>query len=405
MAQKAATLNTFTWEGKDKKGGKIQGETQGASIALIKADLRRQGINPTKVRKKAKPLFGTKKKVTPKDIAIFSRQLSTMLNAGVPLVQSFEIVGRGHENPGMQELLGNVRAEIEGGSTLAESLAKHPHEFDELYCNLVHAGEQAGILEDLLDKVATYKERVEEIKSKIKKALFYPVAIIVVAFIITAIIMIFVIPAFKELFVGFGADLPAPTLFVMAVSDYFVEYWYLIFGSVGAAIVAFVQAKKRSKKFNHFLDRLALKIPIFGAIINKAAIARYARTLATMFAAGVPLVEALESVSGATGNIVYSQAVLRMRDDVATGQQLQLAMRSTGLFPNMVVQMTAIGEEAGSLDMMLGKVADFYEAEVNDAVDALASLMEPIIMVVLGGLIGGMVVSMYLPIFKLGEVV
>lgn len=399
-------MDTFSWEGKDKKGGKIKGETQAGSAALVKADLRRQGINPLKVAKKRKPMFGSGgKKIKPKDIAIFSRQLSTMMTAGVPLVQSFEIVGRGHENPNMQTLLGTVQAEIESGSTLAESLSKHPLYFDELYCNLVHAGEQAGILEDLLDKIATYKERVEEMKSKIKKALFYPIAVIVVAFIITAVIMIFVIPAFKELFSGFGADLPAPTLVVIAMSDFFTEYWYIVFGSIGAAIFSFVQAKRRSKAFNRFLDRLSLKMPLFGPIMRKAAIARYARTLSTMFAAGVPLVEALESVAGATGNIVFSTGVMRMREDVATGQQLQLAMRNTGLFPNMVVQMAAIGEEAGSLDSMLGKVADFYEQEVSDAVDGLSSLMEPLIMVVLGGLIGGIVIAMYMPIFKLGDVV
>jgi len=399
--------NIFVWEGKDKKGAKIKGETNGSSAALIKADLRRQGIKPLKVRKKPKPLFGgaSGKPITPADIAVFARQLATMMSAGVPLVQSFEIAGRGHENPRMQELLLAVKADIESGSTLAESLAKHPLYFDELFCNLVQAGEHAGILEDLLDKIATYKEKVESIKSKIKKALFYPAAIIVVSFIITAILLIFVIPEFAALFKGFGADLPALTQFVVNASDVFIEYWYIIFGGIFAAVFSFLQLKKRSIPFNHMLDRVSLKMPIFGPLLEKAAIARYARTLSTMFAAGVPLVEAMNSVAGATGNIVFSTATLRMRDEIATGQQLNLSMRQTGLFPNMVVQMVAIGEEAGSVDAMLSKVADIYEAEVDDAVDALSSLMEPIIMVVLGGLIGGMVVAMYLPIFKLGDVV
>ncbi len=305
----------------------------------------------------------------------------------------------------MQELLLAIKTDIEGGATLAESLAKHPYHFDELYCNLIHAGEQAGILEDLLDKIATYKERVEAIKSKIKKALFYPAAVIVVAFVITAILLYYVIPQFESLFKGFGADLPAPTLVVIAMSKFFQEYWWAVIGGIVIAIVAFIQAKKRSPKFNHALDRISLKLPIFGPILEKAAIARYARTLSTMFAAGVPLVEAMESVAGATGNVVYGRAVMRMREEIATGQQLQLSMRQTNLFPNMVVQMVAIGEESGALDSMLGKVADFYEEEVNDAVDALSSLLEPIIMVFLGGLIGGMVIAMYLPIFKLGQVI
>ncbi len=407
MATKTATLDTFVWEGKDKKGNKVKGESSGANPNLIKADLRRQGINPTKVRKKPKPLFGgaTGKKITTGDIAVFSRQLATMMKAGVPLVQSFEIVGKGHENPRMQDLLMTVKNDIESGSTLAESLAKHPFHFDELFCNLVQAGEHAGILEDILDKIATYKEKTEAIKSKIKKALFYPIAVLVVAFIITAILMIFVIPEFANMFKSFGADLPALTLFVIKLSNIFTDFWYLIFGGVIGAVVAFLEAKKRSKKFNHFLDRVSLKMPIFGSIFEKAAIARYARTLATMFAAGVPLVEAMQSVAGATGNIVYGQATLRMKDEVSTGQQLNISMRNTNLFPNMVIQMTAIGEESGALDNMLGKVADFYEQEVDDAVDAMSSLMEPLIMVVLGTLIGGMVVAMYLPIFKLGQVV
>jgi type IV pilus assembly protein PilC len=410
MAGKATAEDIFIWEGADKKGAKIKGEASGKSIALVKADLRRQGINPTKVRKKPKALFGLGgaqkgKKITPGDIAIFSRQLATMMSAGVPLVQAFEIAGRGHENPRIQELLLTIKNDLEGGNTLAESLAKHPYYFDELFCNLVQAGEHAGILEDMLDKIATYKEKTEAIKSKIKKAMFYPAAVIVVAFIITAILMIFVIPTFKNVFTSFGADLPAMTLFVIGISDVFVEYWYIVFGGIFAGAYAFLQAKRRSVPFQHFLQRLSLKAPIFGALLHKAAIARFARTLSTMFAAGVPLVEALQSVAGAAGNVVYSSAILRMRDDIATGQQLNVTMRQQGLFPNMVVQMTGIGEEAGSIDAMLGKVADFYEAEVDDMVDAISSLMEPLIMIVLGGIIGGMVVAMYLPIFKLGEVV
>ena len=404
----ANTANdTFIWEGKDKKGAKIKGESNGNSVALVKAELRRQGIMPGKVKKKSKPLFGSmnSKPITASDISVFARQLATMMSAGVPLVQSFEIAGRGHENPRMQELLLAVKVDIEGGSTLAESLAKHPFYFDELFCNLVQAGEHAGILEDLLGKIATYKEKVERIKGKIKKALVYPTAIIGVSFIITAILLIFVIPEFAAMFQNFGADLPALTQFVVNASEVFIEYWYLIFGGIFGAFYGLAQLKKRSVPFNHMIDRASLKLPIFGVIFEKAAIARYSRTLSTMFAAGVPLVEAMTSVAGATGNIVFSSAVLKMRDEVSTGQQLNVCMRQTNLFPNMVVQMVAIGEEAGSIDAMLAKVADIYEAEVDDAVDAMSSLMEPIIMVVLGVIIGGMVVAMYLPIFKLGQVV
>ena len=399
--------NIFLWEGKDKKGSKIKGESNGNSVALVKAELRRQGIKPSKVRKKPKPLFGgaAGKKITAADISVFARQLSTMMSAGVPLVQSFEIAGRGHENPRMQDLLLSVKADIESGSTMAESLAKHPLYFDELFCNLVQAGEHAGILEDLLDKIATYKEKVEAIKGKIKKALFYPAAIIVVSFIITAILMIFVIPEFASMFENFGAELPALTQFVVNASEFFVSYWYLIFGGVIGAVYGFIEVNRRSTKFNHAMQLLSLKMPVFGPILEKAAIARFARTLSTMFSAGVPLVEAMTSVAGATGNIKFSTATLRMRDEISTGQQLNLSMRQTGLFPNMVVQMVAIGEEAGSVDAMLAKVADIYEAEVDDAVEALSSLLEPLIMVILGVLIGGMVVAMYLPIFKLGTVI
>ncbi|HID49377.1 MAG TPA: type II secretion system F family protein, partial [Chromatiales bacterium] len=369
MAEQAIKQNTFVWEGKDSKGQKVKGETSGANVALVKASLRRQGITPARVRKKSKPLFGAGKSIKPGDIAIFSRQLSTMMNSGVPLVQSFDIIGRGHENPRMQELLLNIKADIEGGSNLSDALAKHPLQFDELYCNLVSAGEHAGILDNILDKVATYKEKTEAIKAKIKKAMFYPTAVIVMAFVITAVLMIFVIPEFEKLFAGFGADLPAVTKFVINLSKVFQQWWWAIFGAIGLAIYGVSQAKKRSKKFNIFLDKFLLKVPVIGPILTKAAIARYARTLSTMFAAGVPLVEAMESVAGAVGNVVYGEAILRMRDDVATGTQLNVTMKQAGLFPNMVVQMTAIGEEAGSVDAMLGKVADFYEEEVDNAVD------------------------------------
>jgi type IV pilus assembly protein PilC len=406
MAQAAVKSVMFVWEGRDKQGKKIKGEMSGTSDALVKAMLRRQGINPMRVKKKPMPLFGGGgKQITAKDIAIFSRQLATMMSSGVPLVQSFEIVGKGHENPRMQKLILDIKAHVEAGNTLADSLAKHPFHFDDLYVNLVRAGEAGGILETLLDKVATYKEKTEAIKGKIKKALFYPTAVLVMAFIVTAVLMIFVIPQFATLFEDFGADLPAMTLLVISMSNYFVDYWVLIFGAVGGTIWGFFQLKKRSRPFRYALERLSLKIPVIGDILTKATIARFARTLATMFAAGVPLVEAMDSVAGASGNIVYGSAILRMRDEIATGTQLQASMRDTNLFPNMVVQMVAIGEESGSIDHMLSKVADFYEEEVDNAVDAMSSLMEPAIMAVLGVLIGGLVIAMYLPIFKMGAVV
>jgi type IV pilus assembly protein PilC len=406
MAQAAVKSVMFVWEGRDKQGKKIKGEMSGTSDALVKAMLRRQGINPMRVKKKPMPLFGGGgKQITAKDIAIFSRQLATMMSSGVPLVQSFEIVGKGHENPRMQKLILDIKAHVEAGNTLADSLAKHPFHFDDLYVNLVRAGEAGGILETLLDKVATYKEKTEAIKGKIKKALFYPTAVLVMAFIVTAVLMIFVIPQFATLFEDFGADLPAMTLLVISMSNYFVDYWVLIFGAVGGTIWGFFQLKKRSRPFRYALERLSLKLPVIGDILTKATIARFARTLATMFAAGVPLVEAMDSVAGASGNIVYGSAILRMRDEIATGTQLQASMRDTNLFPNMVVQMVAIGEESGSIDHMLSKVADFYEEEVDNAVDAMSSLMEPMIMAVLGVLIGGLVIAMYLPIFKMGAVV
>ncbi len=409
MAQKALKQDTFVWEGTDKKGNRKKGETPGQSMAMVKASLRKQGINPLKVKKKAKPLFGDGgpkgKKIVAKDISIFARQLATMMSSGVPLVQSFEIMAKGADNPTLRQLITTIRTDIEGGATLADAFRRHPKIFDELTCNLVHAGEQAGILETLLDKIATYKEKSEALKSKIKKALFYPVAVIVVAFIITAVLLIFVIPQFEALFEGFGADLPAMTAFVVALSKFFQEQWFIVFGSAGLAAFAFTKAKERSKKFRDAIEKASLSIPIIGEILNKAAIARFARTLATMFAAGVPLVEAMESVAGAVGNVVYREAVLKMRDDISTGTSITATMNEVDVFPNMVVQMTSIGEEAGSLDHMLGKVADFYEQEVDDAVDALSSLLEPLIMAVLGVLVGGLVIAMYLPIFKMGSAV
>lgn len=396
----------YVWEGKDKQGKKVKGEMPGSSEALIKVALRRQGVIPSKVRKKPKPLFGSAgKPITATDIAIFARQMTTMMESGVPLIQAFEIVGQGHENPSMQQLILTIKADIEAGGTFADALRRHPQHFDTLFCNLVEAGEQAGILESLLNKVATYKEKTESMKKKIKKALTYPIAVLVVAFIITAILMIFVVPVFADLFTGFGADLPGPTKFVVFLSDAFVAYWYIIFGSIFAAGFLFKEANKRSIAFNHAMQKLALKIPVVGEILSKSSVARFARTLSTMFAAGTPLVEAMESVAGATGHIVYSEAVLKMRDEIATGTALATSMRETDVWPNMVVQMVQIGEESGSIDKMLAKVADFYEEEVDALIDALSSLMEPMIMAFLGVVIGGLVVAMYLPIFKMGSVI
>jgi type IV pilus assembly protein PilC len=394
----------FSWEGKDRKGNKVRGRILAVSEKDVRADLRRQNIVPTKIRKQ-RNLFSSGGKITPMDIAVFSRQLATMLAAGIPLVQAFEIVGVGHEKPSMQKLILDIKLNIEGGSSLHESLKKHPLYFDDLYVNLVEAGEQAGALESLLDKVATYKEKTEALKKKIKKALFYPAAVLAVAVIVTLILLLFVIPQFEALFKGFGADLPAFTRIVIGLSKYVQEQGWWMGLLVGGGVFFFMYFKKRSRALRQFLDRLSLKIPIIGPILTKAAIARYARTLATMFSAGVPLVEAMESVAGATGNIVYEEAVMRMRDEVATGQRLQRAMENTGLFPNMVVQMIAVGEESGSLDAMAAKVADFYELEVDAAVDGLSSLLEPLIMAILGVLVGGLVIAMYLPIFKLGAVI
>jgi type IV pilus assembly protein PilC len=406
MAETAvATSTPFLWEGTDRNGKKIKGKSLANDEASVRADLRRQGVVPTRIRKQRKSMFAGGGKITTAEIAIFSRQLATMLAAGIPLVQSFEIVGNGHENEAMQKLILSVKADVEGGSALAEALAKQPLYFDDLFVNLVEAGEQAGALETLLDKIATYKEKTEAIKKKIKKALTYPAAVLVVAFVVTTILLIFVIPSFEDLFKGFGADLPGFTRMVIDLSFFVRTQGLYLAAMAGAAVGAFLYFKKRSRKFRHFLDRMMLKFPILGPILMKASIARYARTLSTMFAAGVPLVEAMQSVAGATGNIVFEEAVLTMRDEVATGQRLQVAMENTDLFPNMVIQMIAVGEESGSLDEMSAKVADFYEEEVDNAVDNLSSLLEPMIMAILGVLVGGLVVAMYLPIFKLGAVV
>jgi type IV pilus assembly protein PilC len=396
----------YAWEGVDRRGNRVKGQTRASDVTTVRAELRRQGVNPLKVKKKAQPLLGTrKKKIKPGDIAVFSRQLATMMAAGVPLVQAFDIVGRGHDNPSMQDLILSVKADVESGTALTEALAKQPLYFDDLFCNLVAAGEHAGVLDVLLDKIATYKEKTESIKGKIKKALFYPAAVIVVAVLVTTVILLFVIPQFKALFTSFGADLPAFTLMVIGISDFVRSWWWGIGLTLGAAAYGIGSLWKRSAKFRELIDRGTLRIPIIGPILHKASIARFARTLSTMFAAGVPLVEALESVAGATGNSVYAQAVLQMREEVATGQALQLSMRQRNLFPHMVIQMTAIGEESGALDEMLGKVADFYEEQVDNAVDSLSSLLEPLIMVVIGTLVGGLVVAMYLPIFKMAAVV
>lgn len=404
MAEIAAKQSPFTWEAKDIRGTRIKGKTMAANEAAVRASLRRQGLVPTRIRKQS-ALFQKRQKITTADIAIFSRQLATMMSAGIPLVQAFDIIGAGHENQSMQKLIMGIKSDIEGGATLAESLAKYPVYFDDLFVNLVHAGEQSGALETLLDKIANYKEKTEAIKKKIKKALTYPAAVVVVAIVVTAILLIYVIPTFESLFVSFGADLPTFTRMVVDLSVFVrSKGWFLLVLIVGG-ISAVIYFRKRSRKFHHFLDRTMLKIPIIGEILRKAAIARYARTLSTMFSAGVPLVEALESVAGATGNIVFEQAVLRIREEVSTGQRLQRAMEATELFPNMVVQMIAVGEESGSLDEMAAKVAEFYEAEVDAAVDNLSSLLEPMIMAILGILIGGLVVAMYLPIFKLGAVI
>lgn len=394
----------FVWEGTDKKGKRLKGRMLAASEAAVRTDLRKQGVVAKKVRKEMQ-LFKSGKKVTAEDIALFARQLATMLQAGIPMVQCFDIIGNGHDKPSVQKLVLAIKADVEAGTSLHEALAKHPLYFDDLFVNLVEAGEQAGALETLLDKIATYKEKTEALKKKIKKALFYPTAVLVVAVVVTVILLIFVIPQFESLFQGFGADLPAFTQMVINLSRFVQAQGLLIAFMVGVAGYVFFYFKKRSRKMRQFLDKALLKAPVIGPIMTKAAIARYARTLSTMFAAGVPLVEALTSVAGATGNIVYEEGTLRIRDEVATGQRLQRSMEQTGLFPNMVVQMIAVGEESGSLDQMSAKVADFYEADVDAAVDGMSSLLEPLIMAILGVLVGGLVIAMYLPIFKLGAVV
>jgi type IV pilus assembly protein PilC len=404
--KKATAQPLFLWQGTNKNGKRVKGEQAADNVNAAKVILRRQGITPIKVKKKPKDLFPAKKpSIKPADIAIFSRQLATMMASGVPLLQSTQIIGEGHENASMQEMVLSIKSDVESGTSLAESLAKFPLHFNDLYISLVSAGEQSGTLESLLNEIAIYQEKTEALKAKVKKALVYPISILVVAFIVTAILMIFVIPQFEALFSGFGADLPALTKMVIAASEFFQEMWWLIFGVAIGSVVGLLEAKKRSRKVQHFLDRLVLKLPVIGDIQRKGAIARFSRTLATMFKAGVPLVEAMVSVAGASGNIVYSEATIEMKDDISTGTQLNKSMSDSELFPNMVIQMVAIGEESGSLDSMLAKVADFFEREVDDAVDNMTALMEPLIMAFLGGLIGTLVIAMYLPIFKLGSVV
>lgn len=392
----------FEWAGKDRQGKELRGEMRAAGEAQVQAALRRQGIFMTRLKKRH---MRAGKKIKPKDIALFTRQMATMMKAGVPLLQSFDIVGRGNPKPAVTKLLNDIRQDVETGTSLSSAFRKHPLYFNDLYCNLIEAGEAAGILEALMDRLATYMEKTEAIKSKIKSALMYPISVVIVAFVVVTVIMIFVIPAFKEVFSSFGADLPAPTLLVMAISEFFVSYWWLIFGVIGGGFYFFMQAWKRSPKMQRVMDRFLLKLPVFGVLIDKSCVARWTRTLSTMFAAGVPLVEALDSVGGASGNSVYREATEKIQHDVSTGTSLTNAMSDANVFPSMVLQMCAIGEESGSIDHMLGKAADFYEAEVDEMVAGLSSLMEPIIIVFLGGLIGGIVVSMYLPIFKLGQVV
>jgi type IV pilus assembly protein PilC len=405
MAVKAIKTSTFRWEGTDKKGNKLKGETGGQSPLLVKAQLRKQGINATKVRKKSVSIFSAGKKITPMDIALFARQMATMMKAGVPLLQSFDIIGEGLDNPNMRKLVDDIKQHVAAGNSFAAALRTRPLYFDDLFCNLVDAGEQAGALESLLDRVATYKEKTEALKAKIKKAMNYPIAVVAVAIIVSCILLIKVVPQFQSVFDSFGADLPAFTLFVIGISEKLQANWYLFIAAIAGTIFSFIETKKRSEKFRNWLDRAALKAPVVGDIIYKSSVARYARTLATTFAAGVPLVEALDSVAGATGNIVFKNAVNKVKQDVTSGMQLNFSMRSTGVFPSMAIQMTAIGEESGALDMMLDKVASYYEAEVDNAVDGLTALMEPLIMSVLGVLIGGLIIAMYLPIFQLGAVV
>jgi len=405
MATTKTTSNkdvVFEWEGKDRNGRQVRGEIRAAGENQVKASLRRQGVIPTKIKKRR---MSAGKSIKPKDMAIFTRQLATMMKAGVPLLQAFDIVGRGNPNPRVTKLLNDIRTDVETGTSLSVAFRKFPLYFDNLYCNLVEAGESAGILDQLLDRLAVYMEKTEAIKSKIKSALMYPITVLIVAFVVVAVIMIFVIPSFKEVFTSFGGELPMPTLVVIAMSEFFIKYWYLIFGGIGGGVYFFMQAWQRNKKMQAVMDRIMLKLPIFGVLVEKSCIARWTRTLSTMFAAGVPLVEALDSVGGAAGNSVYEDATLKIQQEVSTGTALTAAMTNANLFPSMVLQMCAIGEESGSIDHMLGKAADFFEAEVDDMVAGISSLMEPIIIVILGTVIGGIVVAMYLPIFKLGQVV
>ncbi|WP_122672423.1 type II secretion system F family protein [Pseudomonas viridiflava] len=405
MASKAVKVSVFTWEGVDKKGSKISGELSGHNPALIKAQLRKQGINPTKVRKKTASIFGTGKKIKPLDIAFFARQMATMMKAGVPLLQSFDIISEGAENPNMRSLVDSLKQEVSAGNSFATALRQKPEQFDELFCNLVDAGEQAGALESLLDRVATYKEKTEKLKAKIKKAMTYPIAVIIVAFIVSGILLIKVVPQFQAVFASFGAKLPAFTLMVIGLSEIVQTWWLAIIAFLILSFFLFKRSYKRSQKFRDSLDRFLLKVPVIGPLIFKSSVARYARTLSTTFAAGVPLVEALDSVAGATGNVVFRNAVMKIKQDVSTGMQLNFSMRATGVFPSLAIQMTAIGEESGALDSMLDKVATYYEDEVDNMVDSLTSLMEPMIMAILGVIVGGLVIAMYLPIFQLGNVV
>lgn len=405
MAESTQKLSEFTWEGKDRKGNKTKGEITGSSLALVKAQLRKQGIMPDKVRKKPKPLFGGSKKISPFDIAILTRQLATMMKAGVPLVQSFDIVSDGLENKGLQELTISIRNDIAAGTSFANALRRHPKYFDDLYCNLVDSGEKAGALEQMLDRIATYLEKTELLKKKVKKAMTYPIAVIVVALIVTAILLVKVVPQFETLFAGFGAELPVFTQMVIRLSEWMQSWWFVVLLGIVGTLFAFKEAKRKSPKFSDLVDRLTLKIPVMGPILDKSAVAKFGRVLSTTFASGVPLVDALESVAGATGNAVYRDAIMMIRQEVSGGTQLQAAMRQADVFPVMAVQLTAIGEESGNLDEMLAKVADHYEAMVDDMVDNLTALMEPMIMAVLGVLVGGLIIAMYLPIFQLGQVV
>ncbi|MCP1618348.1 type IV pilus assembly protein PilC [Pseudomonas sp. SLBN-26] len=405
MAEKALKTSLFSWEGTDKKGAKVKGDMSGINPSLVKAQLRKQGINPTKVKKKGASLFGQGKKIKPLDIALFTRQMATMMKAGVPLLQSFDIIGEGVDNQNMRKLVEEVKQEVAAGNSFANSLRKKPLYFDELYCNLVDSGEQSGALESLLDRVATYKEKTESLKAKIKKAMTYPIAVVIVALIVSAILLIKVVPQFQAVFAGFGAELPAFTMMVIHLSEFLQTWWFVVLIAIFGTSFSIRELHRRSKKFRDGVDRGVLKLPIVGDILYKSAVARYARTLSTTFAAGVPLVEALDSVSGATGNVVFKEAVNKIKQDVSTGMQLNFSMRTTGVFPAMAIQMTSIGEESGALDTMLDKVASFYEEEVDNAVDNLTTLMEPLIMAVLGVLVGGLIIAMYLPIFQLGSVV